>query len=146
MFSLSPSELLTIGIVALIVFGPRRLPELARRAGRLASYLRSAAEEIRGEVEGDLKDVTKPFREASSDLAAAGKALRETADGELKWVEQAVEQTRAAITPNAGVEGVTGSAAAPGTATEPKDAEQPKDAAQPGAVAEKETTPEPDPQ
>jgi sec-independent protein translocase protein TatB len=102
MFSLSPSELLTIGIVALIVFGPRRLPELARRAGRMAAYLRSAAEEIRGEVEGDLKEVARPFREASGDLAAAGKALRETAEGELKWVEQAVAQTTDAATADAG--------------------------------------------
>ena len=72
MFSFSPSELLTIGLVALIVFGPRRLPEIARRAGRMVAYLRSAAAEIRSEVD-DLDAIAKPFREAASDLAAAGK-------------------------------------------------------------------------
>jgi Tat protein translocase TatB subunit len=143
MFSMSPSELLTIGIVALIVFGPRRLPELARRAGRLAAYLRSTAEEIRGEVEGDLKEVTRPFREASTDLAAAGRALRETAEGELKWVEQAVEQTTAAAKPDVeaekATEGVAGTeataespnAASPPTAAEPDATEGPEAAAGP---------------
>jgi sec-independent protein translocase protein TatB len=117
MFSLTPSELLTIGVVALIVFGPRRLPELAKRAGQMVSYLRSAADELKGAVEGELDDVaapireaaheissqgkslrdaakgelddvTKPFREAASGLAAEGKTLRETAKGELKWVDE----------------------------------------------------------
>jgi Tat protein translocase TatB subunit len=88
MFSLTPSELLTIGIVALIVFGPRRLPELARRAGQMVSYLRSAANEIKGAVEGELDDVAKPFREAATELSAEGKMLRETAEGELRWVDK----------------------------------------------------------
>jgi len=117
MFSLTPSELLTIGIVALIVFGPRRLPELARRAGQMVAYLRSVAGEIRSEVEGEFDDIVepfreaasdlssqgeavkgalgaeldslkKPFREAASDLAAEGKMLQETAEGELKWVDE----------------------------------------------------------
>ena len=90
MFSFSPSELLTIGLVALIVFGPRRLPEIARRAGRMVAYLRSAAAEIRSEVD-DLDAIAKPFREAASDLAAAGKDLVGTADGELKWVDEVVK-------------------------------------------------------
>ena len=92
MFSLTPSELLTIGVVALIVFGPRRLPELARRAGQMISYLRSAAAEIKSEVEGELGDVTAPFREAATDLSAAGKTLRESAEGELQWVDEAVDE------------------------------------------------------
>ena len=94
MFSLTPSELLTIAVVALIVFGPRRLPELARQAGRALAYLRRAGEEIRTEVEGELGDITGPlreatatFREAGTTLAAEGKELRQSAEGELKWVD-----------------------------------------------------------
>lgn len=91
MFSLSPSELLTIGVVALIVFGPRRLPEIARRAGQMVSYLKSAAAEIRREVDPELDSIAKPFREAAGDLAAAGKGVAESAEGELKWVDEVVD-------------------------------------------------------
>ena len=121
MFSLTPSELLTIAIVALVVFGPRRLPELARQAGRAIAYLRRAAADIRQEVEGEFGDVTKPFRdtvttlkkegdelketasselgdaaapfrEAATELAAEGKELRQTASGELQWVDVPQDQ------------------------------------------------------
>ncbi|MEE8331538.1 MAG: twin-arginine translocase TatA/TatE family subunit [Acidimicrobiia bacterium] len=88
MFSFSPSELLTIGLVALIVFGPRRLPEIARRAGQIVSYLRSAADEIRSELGDDVESIAKPFREAATDLSAAGKELIETTEGEVKWIDE----------------------------------------------------------
>lgn len=90
MFSFSPSELLTIALVALIVFGPRRLPEIARRAGQVVAYLRSAAQEIRSELGDDVDSIAKPFREAATDLSAAGKKLKETTEGELKWVDEVV--------------------------------------------------------
>ena len=40
MFSVSPAEILTIAVVALLVFGPRRLPEIARKAGKVLRDLR----------------------------------------------------------------------------------------------------------
>ncbi|MBY0370937.1 twin-arginine translocase TatA/TatE family subunit [bacterium] len=34
MFGLGPAEIVVIGVVALLVFGPKRLPELARGMGK----------------------------------------------------------------------------------------------------------------
>jgi Tat protein translocase TatB subunit len=53
MVSVGFAEILTILLVVLIVFGPRRLPELARRAGRMARDVRSALAELRDGLESD---------------------------------------------------------------------------------------------
>ena len=87
MFSVSPAEIATIVLVALIVFGPKRLPEIARKAGKIASQLRATADEFKSELGGSYEDSVKPFREAATEIAAAGKSLKESAEGELKWVD-----------------------------------------------------------
>jgi Tat protein translocase TatB subunit len=63
-FSVSPAELVTIAIVALVVFGPRRLPEIARKAGGLVRELRSAADELRTGIEAEYEETLGPLDEA----------------------------------------------------------------------------------
>lgn len=54
MFSISPAEMLTIAVVALIVFGPQRLPEIARKIGKLGREVMSAANELKAGLEREL--------------------------------------------------------------------------------------------
>ena len=95
MFSISPAEFVTIVLVALIVFGPKRLPDIARKAGKIASQLRSTADEFRSELGDSYQETVEPFREAATEIAAAGKSLKETAEGELKWVDETVREASA---------------------------------------------------
>lgn len=44
MFGLSMGEVLILGVMALIVVGPKQLPELARTIGRLMSEMRKATD------------------------------------------------------------------------------------------------------
>ncbi|MDI1242617.1 MAG: Sec-independent protein translocase protein TatB [bacterium] len=62
--SLGTSELIMIGIVALIFLGPRRLPELARKAGKIMSELRGTANEFKQtwEREVDFEEETKALK------------------------------------------------------------------------------------
>lgn len=62
--SLGTSELILIGIVALIFLGPRRLPEIARKAGKIMSELRGTANEFKQtwEREVDFEEETKAFK------------------------------------------------------------------------------------
>ena len=62
--SLGTSELILIGIVALIVLGPRRLPEIARKAGKIMAELRGTANEFKQtwEKEVDFEEETKALR------------------------------------------------------------------------------------
>ena len=53
MFSVSPAEILTIAVVALVVFGPKRLPEISRKAGKALRELKDAAEDLRRGIEAE---------------------------------------------------------------------------------------------
>ena len=52
------SEILVIMLLALLLFGPKRLPELARSLGKGLNELRRAAEDVKSEL--DLSDIDKP--------------------------------------------------------------------------------------
>lgn len=51
-----PLELLVIGVIALIVFGPDKLPGMARNAGKVLHELRRAASDVRSEISSGLQD------------------------------------------------------------------------------------------
>ena len=51
---LGPLEILLVAAVALIVFGPEKLPELARSVGRTIADLRRMADDMRFDLEDGL--------------------------------------------------------------------------------------------
>jgi Tat protein translocase TatB subunit len=53
---IGPLEILVVAVVALIVFGPEKLPEIARSLGKAASELRRVVGEARTEFESGLHD------------------------------------------------------------------------------------------
>lgn len=54
---LQGGEILIILLLALIVLGPTRLPDLARKLGKWTSELRSAAREITRGLEAEMSDI-----------------------------------------------------------------------------------------
>ena len=54
MFNIGPQELLVILIVALVVVGPKRLPELGRTIGRGLNEFRKLQDEVQDMVKFDL--------------------------------------------------------------------------------------------
>ena len=53
-FDLSPLKLLVLGVIALVVLGPERLPTIAAQAGRMLRELRRMAEGARSELQDSL--------------------------------------------------------------------------------------------
>src|ERR671918_1860430 len=51
---IGPLEVLAVAAIALIVFGPEKLPEIARTVGRTLSQLRRMADEVRDEFKDGL--------------------------------------------------------------------------------------------
>jgi sec-independent protein translocase protein TatA len=54
--SLGFGEILIILVLALLIFGPRRLPEMGRTIGRSLREFRRTTSEIRSELEADLDE------------------------------------------------------------------------------------------
>ena len=54
MFDIGLQELLVLGVIALLVFGPSKLPELGRMVGRAMREFRRASDEFRTTVETNL--------------------------------------------------------------------------------------------
>ena len=79
MGSLTFSEMATIAVILLIVFGPRRLPEIARRAGAITSRLRAAARDLREEFREEYAETVAPLEEVRRDLRAARDDVTEVA-------------------------------------------------------------------
>ena len=56
MFNIGPQELLLILVIALVVVGPHRLPELGRSIGRGLRELRKAQDDVKRTIQDNLGD------------------------------------------------------------------------------------------
>jgi TatA/E family protein of Tat protein translocase len=70
MFGIGMPEMILILAIALIVIGPKKLPDLAKSLGRAMNEFKKATREIKEsiDVDGDLKDVKKSFDDLNADL------------------------------------------------------------------------------
>jgi len=74
MFGIGMPEMLVILAVALIVIGPKKLPDLAKSLGRAFAEFRRATSEIKESLEiddGDLKDIKTTFDDMRDELKEA---------------------------------------------------------------------------
>ena len=86
-------ELVLILVVALIVLGPQRLPEVARMLGRAYGQLRRASEEFQNTIRQDLaalerqedanrnKAIAQEIRERCADVEEVQTAIIQERDG-----------------------------------------------------------------
>src|SRR6266542_3465738 len=70
MFNVGPTELMVILVLALIVFGPKKLPEMGKSIGKGLREFRKAQMEIRNEISEGLRDT--PSSQPTSPAPDAG--------------------------------------------------------------------------
>ena len=121
MFEVGFWELVLVGVVALVVVGPERLPELARSAGRWLGAARRMASTFKSDLEremraGELKKMLEKqgeFRGAYDVLEQTKKQLQEEFQGTVDKLNAPVD------IPTISLEGTDTAAAAPAAPATP---------------------------
>lgn len=74
------SEMVVVALVALLVFGPDRLPELARQAGKVLARFRLETSKSVAELKraAELEDLDRELKAMRSELREAGHGLTRT--------------------------------------------------------------------
>lgn len=77
MGNLGLPELLVIAVLALLVFGPDRLPELARQAGKAIAKFRAETSKSVEELKraADLQDLEREFKNVTRDIRDVRSAV-----------------------------------------------------------------------
>lgn len=78
MFDIGFWELVIIALVALLIVGPERLPELAQNAGRIIRKVRSFIQSTKREVEKELK--LDQLNDLNESIHKVGNLMNEAPD------------------------------------------------------------------
>lgn len=111
MFDIGFSELLLVGLVALIVFGPERLPGAARTAGLWIGRLKRSFSAIKAEVEREIgadevrrqlhnEQILQMERELKQSILPPASAPADTATGEPPATAAANPASSAPVQPS----------------------------------------------
>jgi len=75
-------ELILIFALALLVFGPKKLPEIGRSVGKALREFKKTSDEIKGRIEeeieaSEIKDIRKDIQSSVSDLQSGIRSFQE---------------------------------------------------------------------
>jgi len=99
MFGIGFGELVVIAFLAVLVFGPDKLPDLARQAGRVVRQLRAFATSARDELRAELGPEYADLELTDLDPRTIVRKHIAEAMAELDELEDAVTGTPTAQTP-----------------------------------------------
>lgn len=95
MFDVGISELLVIGIVALVVIGPERLPRVARTIGHLLGRLQRYVGDVKSEINREmrLEDLKRFQQEVMDQAQTVETAVRQ----EISATENSIQPPAASL-------------------------------------------------
>jgi sec-independent protein translocase protein TatA len=96
MFGLGIPELIVIFVIALVVFGPKKLPDLGRALGKGIAEFKRATEEVKETIETEVRAVESKIdiEKLKSDVEGKEAELKLTeAEGD-RWVRQILKSQR----------------------------------------------------
>lgn len=106
MFDISFSELMLIGVIALIVIGPERLPKVARTVGHLLGRAQRYVSEVKSDIQreidlkeiGDLKNqMQDAARSVETSMHSSVSDLKAAVTEPTDSLREALDEARAAV-------------------------------------------------
>src|SRR5881392_3776711 len=85
MFDIGFSELLVIGLVALIVIGPEKLPRVARTLGHLAGRLQRYVADVKADINREIE--LEELRKMRDSMQQAASSFESSVQSELNKTE-----------------------------------------------------------
>lgn len=115
MFDVSLTELMVVGVVALIVIGPERLPKVARTVGHLLGRAQRYVNDVKSDIQREIElDELRKFKTEMEDAAqGVQQSLNETGAS----LQEPVQQFRAELDEVAREASGKAAPASPATAT-----------------------------
>lgn len=95
MFDIAFSELLVIGVVALVVIGPERLPRVARTLGHLFGRLQRYVTQVKSDINREV-DLAE-FKRMKAEVETAAQSLKSGIESEAREAEQAIQSVESDI-------------------------------------------------
>jgi len=86
---IGPAELIFVLVIALIVFGPKRLPEIGRTLGKTMREFRSLSEDLTSQLRQELETASEEMEAVTADV----KGTLEAASAEVQAVSEDVKGT-----------------------------------------------------
>ena len=95
MFDIGFSELLVIGVVALVVLGPERLPKVARTLGVLFGRMQRYVAQVKSDIsrEMELSELSK----VKSEFESAARSFQSDVESKAAEVEREVRDAQGSI-------------------------------------------------
>ena len=78
---MSGTEMLFLAVLALLVFGPRKLPEIGRQIGRVLGELKRASEDFKTQVRAEMEIESRSSKAGAAPVS--GGAVSEVVPAEL---------------------------------------------------------------
>jgi len=96
MFDIGFTELMVIGLVALIVIGPERLPRVARTVGHLAGRLQRYVADVKADINREME--LEELRKMRDSVQQTATEIQTSVNSELSKAENDLNQSVAAVT------------------------------------------------
>jgi sec-independent protein translocase protein TatB len=96
MFDIGFSELIVIGLVALVVIGPERLPRVARTVGHLLGRLQRYVSDVTSDIQREMQ--LEDLRKLQQQVAGSARQLESSVRNQIGAVESDIGKTAAAAT------------------------------------------------
>ena len=111
MFDVGFSELIVIGIVALVVIGPERLPKVARTAGHLLGRMQRYVNDVKADISREMQ--LDELKKLQAEMQDSARSFQQSVASEMQSVQSLAEQTAQSVTSPPVVEEVTAAAKPP---------------------------------